>query len=144
MEAEEVKLAYSASRLEKQSQKIVADALKKDCEVWLTGITLTLNEFASVNTLPSSILLCGGGSHLHEIKTILSEGDWWKALPFDLKPQVNFLQPQTIGDIKDETHLLQEMEDVTPLALGYTGIQFLEDEKSLGKILRKVVRLMQV
>ncbi|EKD93235.1 MAG: cell division protein (septum formation) [uncultured bacterium] len=144
VEAEEVKLAYSASRLEKQSQKIVADALKKDCEVWLTGITLTLNEFASVNTLPSSILLCGGGSHLPEIKTILSEGDWWKALPFDLKPQVNFLQPQTIGDIKDETHLLQEMEDVTPLALGYTGIQFLEDEKSLGKILRKVVRLMQV
>jgi len=60
-EAEEVKLAYSNELLEKQSHKIVRDAMKSDCEVWLSGVALSLSEFDNVDVLPSRIYLSGGG-----------------------------------------------------------------------------------
>lgn len=143
-EAEEIKLAYSGSRLEKQSHKIVERALKSDCEVWLTGVTLTLSEFSHVDQLPSTILLCGGGSHLPEIKTILTEDDWWKSLPFPKKPHIRFLHPQDIPTIKDETNMLHDPQDITPMALAHLGLELANEEEVLTKILRKVVRLMQV
>ncbi|MDP2624973.1 MAG: cell division FtsA domain-containing protein [Candidatus Peregrinibacteria bacterium] len=143
-EAEEIKLAYAANRLEKQSHKIVQDTLKSDCDVWLTGITLTLSEFTSVEQLPSKIFLCGGGSHLPEIKTILSQEDWWKSLSFPRKPHVSFLHPQDLPNITDETNLLHDPQDITPMALAKLGIELASEEKILTKILRKVVRLMQV
>jgi cell division protein FtsA len=143
-EAEEIKLAYAGNRLEKQSHKIVQKALQSDCDVWLTGIGLTLGEFTHVDMLPSSILLCGGGSHLPEMKNILSERDWWKSLPFARKPHVRFLHPKDLPHIQDSTNRLHDPQDITPLALASLGLELASEEKVLSKILRKVVRLMQV
>ena len=143
-EAEEIKLAYSGNRLEKQSHKIVLNALKSDCDVWLTGITLTLSEFHDLEELPPSLLLCGGGSHLPEIKSILTESDWWKSLPFPKKPRVRFLHPQDLSNIHDGTNLLHDPQDITPMALANLGLELAGEEQVLMKILRKVVRLMQV
>ncbi|MBT5017046.1 hypothetical protein HOM98_06205 [Candidatus Peregrinibacteria bacterium] len=143
-EAEEIKLAYAGSRLEKQSHKIVNKALKGDCDVWLTGMSLTLGEFSNLDTFPSKILLLGGGSHLPEIKNILSENDWWKDLPFPKKPQIRFVHPQDLPTIKDETNLLHDPQDITPMALAHLGLELAGEEQVLMKLLRKVVRLMQV
>ncbi len=143
-EAEEIKLAYAGNRLEKQSHKIVNKALKGDCDVWLTGMGLTLGEFSDLDIFPSKVLLLGGGSHLPEIKNILSEEDWWKNLPFPKKPSIRFVHPQDLTNIKDETNLLHDPQDVTPMALAHLGLELAGEEQILMKLLRKVVRLMQV
>lgn len=143
-EAEEIKLAYSSGRLEKQSHKIVRDAMKSDCEVWLSGVALTLSEFHEIDSLPSRILLCGGGSHLPEIKESLELRDWSKNLPFSRKPQVSFIHPKHVTNILDKTALLRDQQDITPMALANLALDLAGEERVLSKILRKVVGLMEV
>ena len=143
-EAEEIKLAYAGSRLEKQSHKIVREGLQADTEVWLTGVKLTLSEFTDIEVLPTKILICGGGSLLPDIKAALVESDWWKSLPFPCKPHISFIHPHDLPGVEDQTNVLNTPQDVTPMALAALGAELASEEKSLMTILRKVVRLMQV
>ncbi len=142
-EAEMIKLTYSADRLEKHSQKIVREAMKSDCDVWLSGIILTLSEF-EVESLPTKIYLCGGGSKLPEIFEVLDSRDWVKTLPFPKKPQVSFLSPKMVANMYDDTRMLKEVEDVTPMALANMTLDFVGEEHILSTLLKKVVRLMQI
>ncbi len=143
-EAENIKLAYSNDKLEKQSHKIVREAMKSDCEVWLSGVALTLAEFEEVDVLPHKILLCGGGSHLPEIKEVLETREWYKKLPFTQKPVMNFIKPKMITNMVDETKKLKDQQDVTPVAIANLGLEYIGEEKVISKILKKIVRLMQI
>jgi cell division protein FtsA len=143
-EAEEIKLAYSGEKLEKQSHKIVREAMKSDCEVWLSGVALTLSEFENVEVLPSKILLCGGGSHLPEIKEVLDSREWIQKLPFSHKPQIAFMQPKMVTNMIDETKQLKDLQDITPMALANIALEYMSEEQVLSKLLKKVVRLMQI
>lgn len=143
-DAEEVKLAYSADLLEKQSHKIVRDAMKSDCEVWLSGVALSLSELEHIDVLPSRIYLCGGGSHLPEIKEVLETREWSKELPFPTKPYVSFLEPKMVSNVIDETKSLKDQQDIMPMALANLGMDFVGEEHVISKILKKVVRLMQI
>lgn len=143
-EAEEIKIAYSSDKLEKQSHKIVREAMKSDCEVWLSGVALTLAEFEDIDVLPSKILLCGGGSHLPEIKEVLETREWFRKLPFSQKPHISFLKPKMVSNMVDETKKLKDPRDITPLSLANLGLDYLGEEKVLSKILKKIVRLMQI
>lgn len=143
-EAEKIKLAYSSERLEKQSHRIVREAMKSDCEVWISGVALTLSEFENVDILPSKILLCGGGSHLPEIKEILETREWTQKLPFSHKPHIAFMQPKMISNIIDETKQLKDLQDITPMALANIALDYLSEEQIIAKLLKKVVRLMQI
>lgn len=143
-EAENIKLAYSSDKLEKQSHKIVREAMKSDCEVWLSGVALTLAEFEEVDVLPHKVLLCGGGSNLPEIKEVLETREWFKNLPFTQKPVINFIKPKMITNMVDETKKLKDQQDVTPVAIANLGLEYIGEEKILSKILKKIVRLMQI
>jgi cell division protein FtsA len=143
-EAEEIKIAYSCEKLEKQSHRIVREAMKSDCEVWLSGIALTLSEFENIDVLPSKILLCGGGSHLPEIKEALESREWIQKLPFASKPQISFMNPKMVSNVLDETKELKDLEDITPMALGNIALEYITEEQLLSKLLKKVVRLMQI
>lgn len=142
-EAEEIKVSYANDRLEKQSHKIVRDCMKNDADVWLSGVALTLSEF-DLDVLPSRIMLCGGGSHLPEIKEALETRDWTKGLPFTRKPHISFIQPKHVTNILDSTQNLTNPQDVTPMALANLALELAGEERILAKMLRKVVRLMQV
>ena len=143
-EAEEIKVAYSTNKLEKQSHKIVREAMKSDCEVWLSGVALTLSEFENVDVLPSRILLCGGGAKLPEIREVLETSEWAKSLPFAKKPQVSFVNSKYISGLTDETKKLDQPEDLPAMALASLGLEFTMEEQVLSKVLKKVVRLMQI
>lgn len=143
-EAEEIKVLYSQDKLERQSHKIVREAMKSDCEVWLSGVVLTLESFEDIDVLPSKILLSGGGAHLPEIKETLESRDWTKSLPFTRKPQINFLHPKMITNVIDETKLLKDQQDIVPMSLANLAIEFTSKEQLLSKVLKKVVRLMQI
>ncbi len=143
-EAEDIKNLYSEDKLERQSHKIVREAMKSDCDVWLSGVVLTLESFDNIDVLPSKILLSGGGAHLPEIKETLESREWIKSLPFTRKPQITFMHPKMITNIIDETKLLKDQSDIVPLSLANLALEFSANEQMLSKLLKKVVRLMQL
>ncbi len=143
-EADEIKIAYATDKLEKQSHRIVREAMKSDCDVWLSGVALTLSEFENIDIFPSKILLCGGGANLPEIREVLESREWVQSLPFAKKPQVAYINTKYISSLIDETKVLNQPEDVTPMALAHLGLEFMKEEQVLSKVLKKVVRLMQI
>jgi cell division protein FtsA len=143
-EAEDVKISYSTDKLEKQSHKIVREAMKSDCEVWLSGVALTLAEFEEIDVLPAKIMLCGGGSLLPEIKEVLETREWFKKLPFARKPMTGFIETSMVTNMVDETKRLKGAQDITPMALANLGLEYVGEEQVLSKILKKIVRLMQI
>ncbi|MCA9383793.1 pilus assembly protein PilM [Candidatus Dojkabacteria bacterium] len=116
-DAEQTKLDYSADKLAKAVQTDVKKALAKDAQIWAEGVELALSELEDVETYPSNIYLCGGGSALPEIKQALMEHPWLQVLPFVKFPKVDFLFPNQLEDINDETGTIIDPEDIAPVAL---------------------------
>ncbi|MBD3330236.1 hypothetical protein GF354_01750 [Candidatus Peregrinibacteria bacterium] len=143
-EAEEVKLTYANDKLERQSHRIVREAMKSDCDIWLSGVVLALQEFDKIDRLPSKIFLSGGCTHLPEIKEALETREWVKSLPFAKKPQISFLNPKLITNLSDETKILKDHQDIVPIALSNLALSFMKEEALPSKVLKKVVRLMQM
>ena len=140
-EAEQLKLDYSSGKIKPDSEigtkirKVIAD----DCEVWLSGVELALEEFANVELLPSKILLCGGGSLLPEIKEYLEKRTWVKNLPFSKQPKVDFIKPKQVTSIVDETGKLVGSQDITPMALANLAIDLAGEEGIVDGVLDRIV-----
>ncbi len=143
-EAESVKHTYSDDKLERQSHRIVREALQNDCEIWLSGVILSLDSFDKIKKLPSKIYLSGGGAILPEIKEILETREWVKSLPFSKKPQISFMSPKMFSNVLDEEKVLKDHQDVVPAALANSGLSYVGEEPLPSKVLKKVVRLMQI
>lgn len=142
-EAEDLKLKYSHDLLPEDAMHKIKEILEGDIKVWLSGVELALGEFSNVDLLPSKILLCGGGSALPGIKAVLLSPDWTKNLPFARSPQVLFIKPEDVVNLKDRSGKLCDQQDVTPMALANLAIDLAGEEDLLHKILRRVVRMMQ-
>lgn len=142
-EAEKLKLAYSAGDAKKEDKEIIKRALETDCQVWLSGVELTLGEFSNIDLLPSRIFLCGGGSNLPEIAQILKTDQWRKDLPFARKPTVHHLKPKDVSNIIDETGELEDPSDVTPMALANVALDLVGEETLMDSILGRVVQSLR-
>lgn len=139
LEAEEMKLKYSNGQLPAEDVQFVKNALKSDCQVWFSGVELTLEEFSSVDLLPSRILLCGGGSRLPEIEETLNTAKWSSSLPFARRPTVNFIRPQDVENIVDQTGELKNPWDITPMSLANLAIDLVGEEAVMDSILNRIV-----
>ena len=137
-EAEEAKLKYSAGELEKDQAEKVKTALRNDVSVWLSALQISLEEFGETDLLPSKILLCGGGSLLPEIKEALEDSQWIEDLPFARVPDVQFIQPGDVANMK-ETDELTDISEVTPLALANIGLDLIGESSILETMMKKAV-----
>ena len=70
--------------------------------------------------------------------------DFSKEFNFAKKPRVSILVPKQIPSVKDMTGKLTDPQDITPMALAHLGLEFVEEENLTGRILKKVIRLMQI
>ena len=140
--AEEIKLGYSKGILNKKSMDIVKEAVSEDADVWVSGVELSLSEFSNIDLLPSRILLCGGGSSLPDIKRVLEGNKWYKDLPFARKPKVMFVKPSDVTNIIDETGLLKDQQDITPMGLANIAIDLAGEEEVLQGVLRRVINIV--
>lgn len=140
-EAEAMKLQYSSGKIKDGSEKSnkIKKAIENDCDVWLTGVELALEEFSNVDLLPSRILLCGGGSILPEIKEYLEKKSWVKRLPFSRQPKIDFIKPGQVLNVKDETEKMIGAQDITPMAMANLAIDFVGEEKLIDGILDRVI-----
>jgi len=122
----------------------VARIVAEDVEVWAAGVELVLEELAAGEPLPGRIYLCGGGSRLPEIRGALEDGRFWRRLPFARPPEVQVMAPDQVESITDETGLLVDQQDATPLGLAWQAIELQTSEDPLEATLRRVVRAMKV
>lgn len=141
--AEEIKISYSNGLLEKKSAKIVREALLSDCKVWLSGVELTLEEFSQDDLLPSRILLCGGASALPEIRETLEKGKWSSKVAFAKRPKIDFIRTEEVAKVEDKTHQLRNPQDITPMALANTALDFAGEESIVEGILSKAVKSLR-
>lgn len=144
-EAEDMKLEYSSGKLLDRKKEQVAKALDSDAGIWLSGVELSLDEFSQSErftdnkVMPPRIYLCGGGSLLPEIKKALQSEGWYKSLPFPRKPDVIFLKPESVVNIKDETGRLTSTQDVTPMSLANLALELVGETSLKDKISHKVM-----
>ncbi len=141
--AESLKVDY-ARGLDIPERAAVAQIVGDDVAVWAAGVELVLEELAAGEMLPSRIHLCGGGSMLPEIREALLAERFWKQLPFARAPEVSIMSPAMIETITDETKLLVDQQDVTPLGLAWQAIELHTSEDPLDAALRRVLRAMKV
>ena len=140
-EAEKIKIDYSAGKIAKDSAiyKNVRKTLENNCEVWLSGVELALEEFSNLELLPSRIMLCGGGSLLPEIKEYLSRQNWLVNLPFARPPKVDFIKPDQVTSVRDETGKLKGAQDITPMSLANLGIDLTGEEKVVDGVVERIL-----
>ena len=103
-----------------------------------------MEELAAGDLLPGRIYLCGGGSRLPEIAAALGAEGFAKRLPFARPPEVAILAPDQIETIRDDTQLLEDQQDVTPMGLAYQAIELGSSSNPLDASLRRVVRTMKL
>jgi cell division protein FtsA len=141
--AEALKVDYArgiAGDRAAEVRQIVAD----DVAVWAAGVELVMEELAAGDLLPGRIHLCGGGSRLPEIQEALAAEGFAKRLPFARPPEVSILAPDQIDTIRDQTNLLEDQQDVTPMGLAYQAIELGTSSSVLDGSLRRVVKSMRL
>jgi len=141
--AEEAKVDYARGLAVPQKAEI-ARVIADDVAIWSAGVELVMEELASGDLLPGRVYVCGGGSRLPEINTILRSEKFWKRLPFSRPPEVISMAPQQVERINDGTGLLVDEQDVTPLGLAYQAIELQTSEDPLDVALRRVLRAMKM
>lgn len=142
-EAEVLKIRYSEGKLGPDVSQKIERFLEDDCNVWLSGIELSLAEFALSDILPHRFFLCGGGSGLPGIKKALMSPGWIRSLPFSKSPEVSFLQPKDVVNIIDKTGELRDPQDITPMGLANLALDLVGEEKVMAGILRRAVKMIQ-
>jgi cell division protein FtsA len=141
--AEALKVDYArgiADEREAEVRDIVAD----DVAVWAAGVELVMEELAAGDLLPGRIYLCGGGSRLPEIRAALGDDAFSRRLPFARPPEVTILSPEQIETIRDDTRLLEDQQDVTPMGLAFQAIELGASQNPLDASLRRVVKAMRI
>ncbi len=142
-EAEQLKIKYSSGELGPHLTQKLRLIMEEDSKVWLSGVELALGEFVGDDLLPNRFLLCGGGAHLPEIKRTLEKNKWPEDLPFGNNIKVDFIDPRDVINIIDKTGKLNDFQDITPMGLANLALDLVGEERVLGSIMRKVVRMMQ-
>jgi cell division protein FtsA len=141
--AEALKVDFSRG-LQVDRRAEIEQIITDDITVWSAGVELVIEELAAGDLLPGRIYLCGGGSRLPAIQENLAAERFWKHLPFARPPEVAIMSPDMVETIRDETKLLIDQQDVTPLGLAWQAIELQSTEDPLDAALRRVLRAMKV
>ncbi len=146
--AEEIKLMYANKGLSRQAHSKLRHLLEQDTRIWLDGIELVLEEFGQKEAFPANIFLCGGGSLLPLIKSILKRDStikrWKEKFSLETPFMVEYINLENIKQVQDKTGQLNTSQSIAPLALAGLGLEIIsEEEKVLSPILRRVIRLMR-
>jgi cell division protein FtsA len=144
-QAESLKLSLTSDKVPENKKAAVERSLGKTLSVWSSGVSLALEEFNRLDHLPNKILLCGGGSSLQMIRDNLSQGSWYKDLPFTKKPQVQFISPSQVSGIHDTTNLVTDHTLITAMGLLRVGMDtVLQYEMEAETVKGRFNRLLKI
>lgn len=124
-EAEKMKIRYSTRELQEITEGKIRAIITDDTKLWTEGVEISLTEFEEVETYPSQIFICGGGSELPDLKESLMSHPWLTVLPFDRFPKISHIYPNQIQNVEDKTKLMITSADVTPTSLVSVAIDLI-------------------
>lgn len=143
-DAEKLKVNIGHENIKPTVKKDLSDAIDKTLEVWIAGVELALSEFDSVDHLPNRILLCGGGSSLEKLVTMLESAAWHKDLPFTRKPTVQHINPNEVMGVTDTTGGITDHTFITAMGLLRVGYDTLVGSGEGDSIKEKFNRLLKI
>jgi cell division protein FtsA len=145
-QAESLKIGLSSGNTNGSKKEKVEKALDKTLNVWINGVELALSEFDKLDNLPNRLLLCGGGSSLDMLMQKLENDEWYKALPFTKKPQIQHIKPDEVIGITDATGSINDHTFITAMGLLRVGMDTLSvgGSKSSDTVKEKLNRLLKV
>ncbi|TRZ77279.1 hypothetical protein D4R87_03115 [bacterium] len=138
VEAEDIKVKYSAGELSKNASYSIRTIFKKDSKVWIKGIKIALEKFLKFNFYPSTIYLCGGGCMVPEIKESIEDTFTREGIALN----VEFLYPNVFSNrIQDHNKLLVDTSDIA--SIGLANVALLKRSGVVEESLCRAVRMMQ-
>jgi cell division protein FtsA len=145
-EAESLKIGISSGHTTGQQKAKVEKVLDKTLNVWINGVELALSEFDKLDNIPNRLLLCGGGSSLDLLVQKLENDEWYKALPFTRKPQIQHIKPNEVIGITDATGSINDHTFITAMGLLRVGMDTLsvDGNPQSGTVKEKLNRLLKV
>jgi cell division protein FtsA len=143
-DAEKLKVNIDSSQIKPTVAKEAEKAIDKTLDVWLAGVELALGEFDSVDHLPNRILLCGGGASLTKLVDALSEGDWYKDLPFTKRPTVHHISPGEVIGVTDTTGRANDHTFITAMGLLRVGYDTMAGSSDADTIKDKLNRILRI
>lgn len=115
--AEQRKIKYANKELSKELSREVQKIVYPVGRLWMKTVKTALESCEGVSSFSPQIYLCGGGSLLPEIKEVMLEFPWKKALPFAVVPKIEFFTPEKLENITDISKDLRNVFDITPASL---------------------------
>ncbi len=140
--------AASANEIEEylnneSRRKKIEDAIDTNIEVWLSGISIALEDFSGMEMLPNKILLCGGGAGLVRIQEALATESWWKELPFSRRPVVHLLDDIDIPGIENTTDVDLDYSYITAFGLLRVALDTMTNSEEATGLRAKIAKLLQ-
>lgn len=115
--AEQRKIKYANKSLQKELSREVQKIVYPVAKLWMKTLKSALSYCDDVDSFPTHIYLCGGGSLLPEIKEVMLEFPWKRNLPFPVVPKIEFFTPEKLDNIKDNSGNVRNVFDITPASL---------------------------
>ena len=115
--AEQRKIKYSEKELTKDLSEKIKKIITPTANLWMRTLKVAFETCDDIDTFPSHIYMCGGGSLLPEIKASMLEFPWKKYLPFPVVPKIESFTPDKLNNIVDKSGDLRNIYDITPSAL---------------------------
>jgi cell division protein FtsA len=145
-QAESIKVGLSAVNTADKKTTAAKAAIDKTLRVWINGVELALSEFDKLDNLPNRVLLCGGGSSLDMLMEKLENDEWYKALPFTRKPQIQHIKPGEVIGITDATGSVSDHTFITAMGLLRVGMDTLSTDSNdaSASIKNKLNKLLKV
>jgi hypothetical protein len=106
---------------------------------WLDELEVALAGMAGHDSLPSRMLLAGGGSQLPELKTALGRPSWARRLPFVRPPEVENLPPREVRGLVDRTQRLIGPGDVPGMCVARLSAAVDYPETLQDRLLKTVI-----
>jgi len=139
--AERLKQTYNQTKLNETGKAKLLTGINRSLKVWLSGLEIALEDCAT-DTLPSKILICGGGAKLAPLQEKLATDDWYLNLPFARRPLIHLLDTQHLPGFTSNFDL--DGSFVTAFGLLRAGSDLLDNPLTKDTLRAKLAKLMQI
>jgi cell division ATPase FtsA len=143
-EAENKKMQYVANEIEPTLKRKIKEALEFEIELWVNGVEQSLKDLSESEALPPQFLLCGGGASLPEIKDGLLAHQWTKKLPFSKFPKIEYIVPDNVLTVFDQTKMISDHRLVTAMSLCKVALDLEKEEDATAKMISKTAHKMGI
>jgi len=142
-EADSKKAKYIENDTEPTVTRKIKEAIEPEVALWVKGVELAIKEWEE-EALPPHFLLCGGGAALPEIKAALVAYPWLTKTPFTQFPKVDFILPDNVLTVFDQTGAIKDSRLVTPMCLCKVALDLEKEEDLIARLLSKSAHKMGI